>query len=101
MLEMQNSKNAIKPNHNVYELINGDFTIEEALDVLNNLISSKIDFHKKKNFSNEIRFGSNDEHSIRRIDELVKCRKAILEYLYADKDFKKNKIYSTISIQKI
>ena len=58
-------------------LVNGDFTPEEALEVLMNLYSSKINFHELKNFSSQERFGYPDVHSQKRLPELKKTMKEI------------------------
>lgn len=57
-------------NHSSGELIYGEYSIDEALEIIENLFFSKIDFHKRKDFSNEIRFGYPHEQSRKRIQEL-------------------------------
>ena len=51
-------------------LIDGQFSVEEAKEILLNVFSSKLQFHQMKNFSNYERFGTKDENGHRRIDEL-------------------------------
>ena len=51
-------------------LIDGQFSVEEAKEILLNVFSSKLQFHQMKNFSNYERFGTKDENGRRRIDEL-------------------------------
>ena len=53
-----------------YDLIKGDYTPEEALEIISHLLMKKINFHDLKSFSNQIRFGIEDTSSIKRIKEL-------------------------------
>jgi hypothetical protein len=48
-------------------LIDGCFTIDEAKEILSNIISSKINFHNTKNWSSQERFGKDDEIAKKRI----------------------------------
>lgn len=81
-------------------LIKGEFMPDEALEITGHLINEKILFHKKRIFSNEIRFGYVDKASLIRIDELRLCQKAIKDLIQVAKDNeKKVKIDSSIIIQ--
>lgn len=60
-------------------LINGDFTPEDAKEILNELITEKINFHERKSLSSQIRFGYKDEASIKRVVELKSLREYINE----------------------
>jgi len=64
-------------------LIKGNFTNEEAKEILMNLISSKISFHQLKNFSSQELFGKEDKIASKRIPalkkELEKLKKIILQ----------------------
>lgn len=51
-------------------LIEGTFSNEEGKDILTNIFSTKVNFHQKKNFSSQERFGKPDETAERRIPEL-------------------------------
>ena len=53
-------------------LVKGQYTAEEAKEILMDLFHSKINFHEVKNFSNKERFGQDHEHSIKRMTELRK-----------------------------
>jgi hypothetical protein len=53
-------------------LIDGNFTYNEAKDILSNIISSKINFHNMKNWSSQERFGKDDEVAQKRIPALKK-----------------------------
>lgn len=52
-------------------LINGQFTNEEAHEILMNMFLSKIQFHKMKNFSSQERLGISDPIAVKRIPELL------------------------------
>ncbi len=83
-----------------YDLIKGEFSPEDALEIINHLIAKKISFHQLKNFSNEIRFGTVDEKSVTRCTELKQCSAAITDLIQqAEKQGKNLNIKSTISIE--
>ncbi|RFZ85304.1 hypothetical protein DYU05_06825 [Mucilaginibacter terrenus] len=60
-----------------YQLIKGDFSPGDAMDVMNNLISGKINFHTLRNFSIRERSGEPDIYSLRRIQELNRASESI------------------------
>jgi hypothetical protein len=64
-------------NNQSFKLIDGEFSQTEAMEVLNNVFSGKIQFHQMKNFSSQIRFGKDDEMSIKRIAQLKESIEAI------------------------
>jgi hypothetical protein len=83
-----------------FKLIEGRFDTEDASEILSSLIESKIKFHKHKIFSNEIRFGTKDEHSLERIQALQLSQEKILNLIKeARLNQKKVTIHSTISIE--
>ena len=53
-----------------FQLIEGAFSQDEAMEILDNVFSSKIQFHKMKNFRSQTRFGTADEFSLDRIEQL-------------------------------
>lgn len=53
-----------------FKLISGDFTPEEAKEILTHHFTNKIKFHQAKNFSSVERFGLQDKVAINRIPEL-------------------------------
>lgn len=58
-------------NQNIkLKLIDGIFEHDDAKEILLNLFTTKINFHKLKNFSSQERFGIEDESSNKRIAEL-------------------------------
>jgi hypothetical protein len=82
------------------ELIKGDFSPEDAADVLNHLITKKINFHEMRSFSSEIRFGEVDKNSIKRAKELTQSRQSINDMIKLAKEQGKNlRVSSTISIE--
>ncbi len=48
-------------------LINGNFTTDEAKELLVNLFTSKIKFHQMKNFSSQERYGKDDALAVKKI----------------------------------
>jgi len=85
-----------------HELIRGEFSPQDALEVINHLISIKINFHEMRSFSNKIRFGEVDQNSEVRIKEL-KQSKASINVLITNAKLqgKTLKIESTISVEVI
>jgi len=59
-------------NTKVLKLIEGNFSHEEAREILMDVFSSKIQFNQMKNFSSEERFGKEDITAVKRIPELKK-----------------------------
>ncbi len=87
------------PRHSSIQLIDGEFSIEEAKEILNTLINNKIVFHQRKNFSNNERFGCDHEVSVKRIPQLIQCRNQVMELLeQKEKSGKTLRITSTIEI---
>ena len=52
---------------NQLNLIKGQFTADEAKEILTNIFVAKIKFHELKNFSTQIRTGNSDTFSQERI----------------------------------
>lgn len=52
-------------------LIEGEFDALEANEILQNIFSTKINFHKMKNFSSQERFGLEDQTAIKRLPILI------------------------------
>ncbi|MCC9020590.1 MULTISPECIES: hypothetical protein [Flavobacterium] len=79
------------------QLIKGDFTNDEAKEILLNLINAKINFHNLKNFSDDERSGKQDEISLKRITELTESQEVISQIInHATKENLKIKIESDI-----
>ncbi len=64
-----------------FNLIDGIFDSEEAKEILLCLIDSKIQFHNNRIFSHEIRFGTKNNDSVNRIEELKETKKQILQMI--------------------
>ena len=52
-----------------FKFIEGEFTPQDAKEVLIDLYTSKINFHLMKNFSSSERFGKDDKTASKRIPE--------------------------------
>ncbi|BDC98154.1 hypothetical protein [Persicobacter psychrovividus] len=63
------SKVSFEKTHTI-ELIDNDFTTEEANELLTHLLRSKIKFLKHQRFSSYERFGIHSEHTNQRITAL-------------------------------
>ncbi|MEZ4955933.1 MAG: hypothetical protein R2825_20410 [Saprospiraceae bacterium] len=67
-------------NSNSVKLIDGVFEAADAKEILLSLINFKINFHQRRIFSLEERFGTIEEASLKRIEELKKAKEQILEW---------------------
>lgn len=61
------------------KLIDGEFSPKKSREILMNVFSSKIQFHKMNNFSSQERFGKDDKMAIKRIPQLKKSMEKILK----------------------
>ncbi len=87
---------------NRQDLIKGEFSPEDASEIINHLFAKKINFHEIKNFSNEIRFGEADLKSKERIIELKEGKASLNEFLKDAREKGKNlRIVSSISVETI
>lgn len=62
-------------------LIEGDFSVNEAKEILNSIFLSKINFHNIKNWSSQERFGKDDAIAQKRIPALKNEMKKLEEIL--------------------
>ncbi|MCG3167692.1 MAG: hypothetical protein POELPBGB_03486 [Bacteroidia bacterium] len=76
-------------------LIEGNFSHEEARDILINIFSSKINFHELKNFSSNERVGKDCETAKKRIPELKSEIKRLEQILSEAKEKNKKLIISS------
>lgn len=84
------------------KLISGEFNHKDAKEILVNLINDKLNFHTRKNFSSTIRFGVPDENSSKRISELNKDLKNIMEFFeQADKANESFSINAMIELRSV
>ena len=85
-----------------HDLIRGEFKADDAADIVSHMLSTKINFHERRNFSSYIRFGVDNEASSARIKELKQAMtdiKGIIAYAKANNlDLK---ISSTITVELI
>lgn len=72
-------------NNYQFKLIDGKFSLEEADTILTALINYKIDFNKREDFSNHIRFNKEIDHSKKRIQELNKTKEQIKNLIIENK----------------
>lgn len=85
---------------NQHDLIKGEFSPEDASEIINHLFAKKINFHERRNFSDEIRLGEVDQNSKERIQELKESKALLNEFLkYAKEQGKNLRIESTISVE--
>lgn len=77
-------------------LIDGEFSFEEAKEILNNIFMYKINFHNLKNWSSNERFGKEDEIAQKRIPALKKETERLLEFLSDEKIKNKRIIISSL-----
>lgn len=83
----------------IVELIKGEFTSAQALEILSNIFNTKIHFHQMKNFSSMERIGKEDEIAIARLPELKRELKRTIAFLETPEfKGKKIKVHSQISI---
>ena len=71
-------------------LINGEFNSFEAREILLDMCNKNINFNKVQNFSSQIRFGSDDEKALHRIDQLRESVAHISEIINEAKTLNKN-----------
>lgn len=81
-------------------LIEGEFNAFEANEILQNIYSTKINFHKMKNFSSQERYGIEDQTAIKRLPDL-KLNLDVLNNIIAnaERQNKKLRISSEIKIE--
>lgn len=85
-----------------FQLIEGEFTPQEAKEVLTNLYNSKINFHKLKNFSSTERFGIPDETAGKRIQALKESLSHISDIIEEAAEQKKHLVIAaTINIEPV
>ena len=83
-----------------FNLIDGEFTVAEAKEIIGNLLEFKIQYHSKQNFGSEIRTGLSDNKSLLRKETLKTTKKEFLNYLEHLLDTDIITIHSEIFIKK-
>ena len=64
-----------------FSIIEGCFDPRDAKEILINMLSNKIQFHQKRNFSSVERYGIADTNTINRINELKNTLENILKLI--------------------
>ena len=86
-------------NLSEFKLIDGNFSAEEATQILTALINYKIDYHNREDFSNHIRFNKDLEHSKKRVNQLIEAKDLLPALLdQANSPNLKLKINGTVTI---
>lgn len=76
-------------------LIEGDFSFDEAKEIVMSMFSSKINFHNIQNWSSQERFGKDDAIAQKRIPELRNEIKKLEEFLLEAKAKNKKLVVSS------
>ncbi|MGM9509422.1 hypothetical protein ACS5NO_16920 [Larkinella sp. GY13] len=76
-------------------LIEGNFSVEEAWEILMALYSAKINFHRMRDFSSRERFGRPDEAAQKRIPELQKEKEKVSQIVSEAKSKNKRLIITS------
>lgn len=85
-----------------FQLIDGKFDVTEAQEILMGLVNHKIQFHELKNFGWKERYGTENEHSCKRLKELNKDHERLTAVLeFADQNKLNIEIKSEIKIHLI
>ncbi len=81
-----------------FKLIDGIFTVREAREIIVSLVETKIQYHNRENFSNEIRYGSAHDNSVKRKEQLIAMKKEFLAVLEGMEDDSMLEINADINI---
>lgn len=68
-------------NTKILKLIEGQFSPDDAREIVRNVFLSKIQFHQNKNFSSNERFGKEDSTAVQRIPELIESLDTLLRII--------------------
>lgn len=80
------------------KLIDNEFSPSEYKEILFNIFFKKIEFHKIKNFSSQIRYGIDDPTSVQKIAELNQSIEKIAE-LFEEAKKKNQRLFVFSEIQ--
>jgi len=84
------------------QLVKGEFELQEAKEILLNLVTDKIRFHQQKIVSVELMTGKKDGFSEVRISELIKSQNDLMAFLEENSNTAgKFKISGTINIEAV
>ncbi len=81
------------------KLIDGDFSVKEARELLLKLIEYKLNYHQAKVFSAHERNSKPGIHSIERIEDLKNCKENLIKLLSNTDAAAEISIQSTIKIK--
>lgn len=87
--------------HNHFELINGQLSVGEGLDLICNLLQHKISFHTRKTNAHRELFSTEDLHALQHIDELKAMKTKLLDQFKNNHSQQKLQIHGSISLQSI
>lgn len=97
--EFKENSKSLK-DHQELELIKGEFSAEDARDILLQLFTDKINYHQARNLSSLERFGKKNDISVRRLPELkLQIQKINDLFLNADLSGATIKIQATVNIE--
>ena len=77
-------------------LIEGNYSPNEAKEMLLDLYHKNINFNKVKNFSSQIRFGEDDELAVERIENLTKAVNYLTQLLKDAQAENKNLVIKSV-----
>jgi hypothetical protein len=97
--EFKDDSHSLK-EHKELELIKGEFSAEDARDILLQLFTDKINYHQARNLSSLERFGKLNDISVRRLPEL-KFQIQKINDLFQNTDLSRAtiKIQATVNIE--
>lgn len=78
-------KTVLEVKQENFNLIQGEFSPNDALSIVTDLYSKKINFHELKNFSQLIQFGAKDSATNHRILALKEAKKQASEFINSAK----------------
>jgi hypothetical protein len=76
-----NRKNSALREGAEFDLVKGDYSKEEASDILLSLLNYKINFHELRCFRHEIQTGETNAQSVKRLEELKADSETIMSLL--------------------
>ncbi|RLQ21055.1 hypothetical protein DWB85_14245 [Seongchinamella sediminis] len=81
--QLSTSEEYLQQDRESYRLVDGIFEPAQATEVLMTLIDDKIRFHQRNNLSSKERCGKPDTASLRRVDELRRCKADLVQRIEA------------------
>jgi hypothetical protein len=101
-MKIDNNKLEVEIELLEFDLIDGEFTSKEAMEIIGHLLQKKMEFHDLKSFSSLIRTGIDDSISLNRIEKLKLSEKKFQAFIQnVNLEPSKLSIQSTISIKVI